>query len=153
MKHDKLILSLSSHAAKGQKFPSISTTALIRYKMQEDCSVELWEGVLLRKSEQHHVPYSLLISPSVYSSLWPVGREHYTSALPQSLLTFSSIWSASPSTAAFLIGTEKRNRLVESYHLALSFTFIVAPMRNAAVGSLLIRSWLVKCFILKEVLT
>src|SRR5260221_11101182 len=74
MKHSKLILSFSSHAAKGQKLPSISTTALIRYKMQEDCSVEFWEGVFLRKSEQHHVPYSLLISPSVYSSLWPVGR-------------------------------------------------------------------------------
>ena len=51
------------------------------------------------------------------------------------------------------LGLKKRNRLVESYHLALSFTFILSPMRNAAVGSLLIRSWLVKCFILKEVLT
>ena len=36
-------------------------------------------------------------------------------------------------SAAFLIGTEKRIRLVELYQLALSFTFILSPMRNAAL--------------------
>ena len=31
------------------------------------------------------------------------------------------------------MGLKKRNRLKESYQLALSFTFIVSPMRNAAL--------------------
>jgi hypothetical protein len=34
------------------------------------------------------------------------------------------------------LGLKKGKRLVESYQLALSFTFILSPMRNAAVGYL-----------------
>jgi hypothetical protein len=38
-------------------------------------------------------------------------------------------------TAAFPIGTEEKDWLVESYLLALNFTFILAPMRNAALNT------------------
>jgi hypothetical protein len=40
-----------------QKLPSLSTTAQIRYIIDADCSDELWEGVLLRKIEQDHIPH------------------------------------------------------------------------------------------------
>jgi hypothetical protein len=39
------------------KHPSLSTTAQIRYIIDADCSDELWEGVLLRKIEQDHIPH------------------------------------------------------------------------------------------------
>ena len=37
-------------------------------------------------------------------------------------------------SAAFLIGTEKRIRLGESYQLPLSFTHLLSTMRNAGLG-------------------
>jgi hypothetical protein len=33
------------------------------------------------------------------------------------------------------LALKKRSRLVESYQLVLSFTFLVSPMRNAAVAT------------------
>src|SRR6266566_2318397 len=57
-----------------QKLPLLSTTVWIRYTIAANCSADLWEGVLLRKSEQDRIPHSLLTYRGAYSSWWPAGR-------------------------------------------------------------------------------
>ncbi len=50
-------LDTSNVMSIAQKLPSLSTTAQIRYTIAADCSVELWEGALLRKIEQDRIPH------------------------------------------------------------------------------------------------
>ncbi len=53
----RLCLDKSIFISIAQKLPALSTTTQIRYTTAADCSVELWEGVLLPKIEQDRIPH------------------------------------------------------------------------------------------------